>query len=83
MIRIYLSKQSHTVDKYQLYRDGKPTGEFINNKQIKKLLTTEQYKSFIEGDSIFQIDGQKWRARNYKAKRKPLTRPRFSKGDFK
>ena len=70
-IRIYLSKQPSSQN-YEIYRDGKATGEIIDLKVIRKMLTDDQYKSFIEGDTIFLVPGERFRTRNHKARKLPF-----------
>lgn len=67
LIRIYLAEQTQpNIGKWEIYREGKPTGEMITNTMIRKILTTEQYKQFILGETIFMIPGERYRARGYK-----------------
>ena len=66
LIRIYLAEQTQpNIGKWEIYREGKPTGEMITNTVIRKLLDTRQYKLFTQGETIFMIPGERFRARKY------------------
>lgn len=68
-IRIYLSQQHQpNIGKWEIYREGVPTGEMITNSTIRKMLDREQYKAFLTGDSIFLIPGDRFRSRHHKLK---------------
>lgn len=68
-IRIYFAEQHQpNIGKWEIYREGKPTGEMITNAVIRKILDTEQYKQFTQGDTIFMIPGEKFRTRDHKSK---------------
>ena len=67
VIRIYFAEQIRpNIGKWEIYREGKPTGEMVTTATIRKLLTTEQYKQFVQGDTIFMIPGDQFRARKHK-----------------
>jgi hypothetical protein len=70
MIHIYLSKKGH--NEFEIWRDQKPTGEIVDVPFIRsKLLNRGQFGKFMRGEnSIFYVDGQKWRRRNYKTQMK-------------
>jgi hypothetical protein len=71
LIRIYLAEQiAPNRGKYEIYREGKPTGEIIGVTGIRKFLTPEQYANFLNGDDIFLVPGEKFRTRNHKQKRR-------------
>lgn len=73
-IRIYFAQNPKDEKEYEIYREGKPTGETGSIRMIRKLLTKEQYRLFIlEGQTIFQIEGEKFRTRNHKPKKRKLT----------
>lgn len=66
IIRIYLSKQpSPARGTYEIYRDGKPTGELVTNAMIRTFLTPAQYRDFLNGDDIFQVQGETFRTRKH------------------
>ncbi|RLD50448.1 MAG: hypothetical protein DRI97_17025 [Bacteroidetes bacterium] len=68
-IRIYLSQQHQpNIGKWEIYREGKPTGEMVTNATIRKILDRDQYKDFLLGDSIFLIPGERFRCRSHKEK---------------
>jgi len=68
-IRIYLAEQLQpNIGKWEIYREGKPTGEMVTNAVIRKILNTEQYKQFTHGDTIFMIPGEQFRTRRHKRK---------------
>jgi hypothetical protein len=68
-LNIYLTPcPAPNKGKYEIYREGKPTGELISNTGIRKLLTREQYHDFLEGDSIFYVPANKFRKRNHRSK---------------
>lgn len=67
IIRIYLSEQPPpNRGRFEIYRDGKPTGEMATITTIRKMLTNAQYKQFTMGEDIFLVKGEVFRARNYK-----------------
>jgi hypothetical protein len=70
MIHIYLSYKSKTPGRYEIYRDGKPTGEMTDTSTLLKILSQEQYKEFMAGEQIFYVDGNLWRSRHYKRKKR-------------
>ncbi len=73
LLNIYLTPvPAPNKGKYEIYREGKPTGELISNRGIRKLLTREQYHDFLEGDSIFYVSGWKFRTRNHKSKNRGI-----------
>ena len=66
-LRIYLAKQlPPNLGKWEIYRDGTPTGEMVTNATIRKFLDTDQYKAFLLGEDIFLVPGTIFRKRNYK-----------------
>ena len=68
-IRIYLAQQvAPNRGKYEIYREGKPTGEMVTVSMIRKFLTPKQYSAFVNGDDIFLVQGEKFRTRNHKKK---------------
>jgi len=69
LLNIYLSQQPQpNIGKWEIYREGKPTGEMIANSTIRKILDQDQYKEFLLGDTIFLIPGNRFRSRNHKPK---------------
>jgi len=67
LLNIYLSQApAPNKGKYEIFRDGKRTGELITNTEIRSLLTREQYKLFLSGDDIFYIQAERFRTRNHK-----------------
>jgi hypothetical protein len=80
-IRIYLAQQPKELSLYEIYREGKPTGEMINDSIIRKILDQTQYAAFTKGELIFLIPGPRFRSRNYKKKKQSLTGK--SPGNFK
>ena len=54
--------------KFEIFRDGKRTGEIINNTGVRKLLNRSQYKAFLNGDDIFYVPAERFRTRNHKQK---------------
>ena len=69
MVRIYLAEQHlPNIGKWEIYREGKPTGEMITNRTIRKILNDDQYRQFIAGDTIFMIPADKFRKRHHKEK---------------
>jgi len=79
-INIYLSRQP-SGHLHEIYREGKPTGEMIDNKTLMKILTPEQYSEFINGEQIFFIEGETFRTRKHKEKTNRLSGR--SHGNFK
>ena len=70
-VRIYLAEQPHpNKGKWEIYKEGTPTGELIGNKVIRRLLSIDQYLAFINGDDIFIISKDKYKARNNDPKKK-------------
>ena len=68
-IRIYFAEQHQpNIGKWEIYREGKPTGEMITNEVIRKILDENQYKQFAQGDTIFMIPGTRFRTREHKDK---------------
>lgn len=70
---IYLAAQpAPNKGTYEIYKEGKPTGEMLNNPGVQNLLSPTQYRDFLNGESIFYIPSDKFRKRNQKPKPKPL-----------
>ena len=40
---------------YELYYDGKPSGDVINFAQVKLMLSAVQYQEFLKGEVIFPV----------------------------
>jgi len=54
--RIYLAEQTYpNKGKFEIYENGKPTGQIVDRKRIRKLLNKSQFKDFSLGDDIFII----------------------------
>ena len=72
LIRIYLAQQiAPNRGKYEIYREGKPTGEIVTHATIRKFLDPEQYAAFImRGEDIFLVPGERFRKRNHKEKKR-------------
>ena len=72
LIRIYLAQQiAPNRGKYEIYREGKPTGEIVTAATIRKFLDPQQYADFImKGDDIFLVPGERFRKRSHKEKRR-------------
>ena len=70
MIHIYLAEQPKTPGRYEIYRDGKPTGEMTDTSTLLRILTQDQYREFQAGEQIFYVDGNLWRRRHYKRKKR-------------
>ena len=67
MIRIYFAEQVQpNIGKWEIYREGKPTAEMVTATTIRRLLSTDQYKQFIQGDTIFMIQGERFRTRRHR-----------------
>ncbi len=54
--------------KYEIFRDGKRTGEIITNVGVRELLSREQYRKFLNGEDIFYVPAEKFRTRNHRRK---------------
>jgi len=55
-VRVYLSeKPAPLKGKYEIFVEGQPSGILVTNKKIRAILTIDQYKQFLSGDSIFFI----------------------------
>lgn len=54
--------------KYEIFRDGKRTGEIITNVGVRELLTRKQYNDFLNGEDIFYVPAEKFRTRNHRSK---------------
>jgi pyoverdine/dityrosine biosynthesis protein Dit1 len=65
--RIYLAGQPKDGSKFEIYIDGKPSGEFWDIHTIQRMLTHAQYKEFTKGETIFKIDNTKFENRNKKS----------------
>lgn len=69
LLNIYLPPCPHPdKGKYEIFRDGKRTGEIITNAGVRKLLTREQYDKFLNGEDIFYVPAEKFRTRSHKRK---------------
>lgn len=69
LIRLYFAQLTGPDHgKYEIYREGVPTGEIVERNNICKLLSKDQFSNFVNGDDIFMVPGKVWRARNYKNK---------------
>ena len=67
LIRIYLAEQTQpNIGKWEIYREGKPTGEMVTATTIRILLTTEQYKQFTLGETFFKVPGERFRTRRHR-----------------
>ena len=72
-LRIYLP-ETPNKGTYEIYREGKHTGELVKRPLIRKILTNEQYKEFLSGENdIFLVEGETFRTRNHKEKLKKYT----------
>lgn len=69
MVRIYFSKRPFpNLGTYEIFKDGKPTGEIVRNSLIRKILDQQQYQLFIAGEEIFMIPADRFRTRHHKKK---------------
>ena len=68
-IRVYFAEQTGPDSgKYEIYREGKPTGELLTLTGIRSILTRPQYNEFVRGQEIFKVPGTIFRTRLYKSK---------------
>lgn len=66
VLRIYLPPApSPDLGKYEVFRDGKRTGDMITNKEVRSLLTRDQYNLFLKGEDIFLVPADKYRTRKH------------------
>ena len=70
MIHIYLAEQPKEPGRFEIYKEGKPTGELVCTPTLLKILTQDQFRQFLTGEQIFYVDGIIWRRRYYKRKRR-------------
>lgn len=52
---VYFAQQPKERHRYELYYNGKPSGEFICASQIRDVLSPDQYREFLSGVLIFEI----------------------------
>jgi hypothetical protein len=72
---IYLAAQpAPNKGTYEIYKEGKRTGEMLDPPGVQNLLSPTQYREFLNGDTIFYIPSDKFRKRNQKPK------PKFYEG---
>ena len=71
LLNIYLSRRPHPEKgKFEIFRDGKRTGEIIASSGVRKLLNRDQYKDFLQGEDIFYVPAEKFRTRHHRQKQK-------------
>ena len=56
IIYVFLAQQIPLIPaRYELYYDGVPSGDVITFDQVRLMLTDNQYKDFMKGETIFPI----------------------------
>lgn len=74
-INVYLSQRTApNIGKYEIFRNGKATGVLVDNSIIRKMLSPEQYKSFLNGQEFFNVEAEKLRTLNHKNKKTKSTK---------
>lgn len=64
-LNIFFSEKPYpNKGKYEIFVNGKETGELITVSGIKKLLSRSQYLNFMEGEAIFMIAPELFKNRN-------------------
>ena len=59
-IRIYLAGLPQGSEKaVEIYLEGKPSGSFVTINDLRKILTRDQYKLFLQDETIFHVSIKK------------------------